>query len=188
MGRNLRLLGMIKTLLLALCALSAHAQLSMGFMASTTTWGTGFYDLQTPGWVAVAGGHPGGLIDLQWKSGYLELGGDPHRPREASSILAGLRHDLYHRGRVHLYGQVSAGVFMAPSFNEYCWSYEYENGDCGAGLMPPEYCWWFTTSVGGGARIQIKPKFSLEPARFEYLAVYGIGPRYRFSAGFRVGL
>lgn len=161
-------------------------------MASTTTWGLGFYDLQTPGWTAVVGGHPGGIIDLQYDLKglgiFAEAAGDPHRPTEATGFSMGVRHDVGRKGPFHFYAQMSAGVFMAPSFLEYCGSYEYRHGDCGAGNKPPENCFWLSYNGGLGLRIQVTKKFAIEPARAEYLSPYGIGPRYRFSAGFRVGL
>lgn len=179
----------MRLLLLATFTIAAQAQnWSIGGMTGINTWDTGFHDLQTPGWVAHWGGHPVGVIDLQWKSGYVEIGGDPHRPKEATSAFAGLRHDLVKRGRWSLYGQVSAGVFEAPSFLEYCGSYEYRNGDCGAGNLPPEYCPWLSLNAGAGVKVRLSKRFWLDLGRGEYIAVYGIGPRFRFLTGFRIGL
>jgi len=113
--------------------------------------------------------------------------------------------------------EAAIGVYEAPSFNAQCGGYE-EQYDCeaahkvpvmypggtpggplvyrpGVGLVtfrttltPPEECFWASTNIGIGTRYAVSKRFALEPVKVEYLSPYGIGPRWRISAGFRVYL
>jgi hypothetical protein len=150
-----------------------------------TSWTAKFDYAQTPGWDQKV--HPGGLVDFQWKHLFGEAAGDPHRIYEVSELAGGLRTDFLRRKHFAIFGQVALGVYEAPSWIEYCGSYEYLGGDCHAGGKPPEYCWWFTTDVGGGIRIPLSRRFALEE-KIEYINPYAIGPRWRFSSGFRIHL
>lgn len=171
-----------------LVLLSAHvcwgSEVTATFLANDTSWDVGFNDLQTPGWVAdPLGGHPGGSFGIAYKLFYAEIGGDPHRPREATTVVGGIRHDIVHFRRLHFYGQGGVGMLMAPSFLEYCGSYEYRNGDCGAGNEDPEFCWWFMLHAGVGLNLHLPHGITWEIGRFEYYAPYAISPRYRVSTG-----
>jgi hypothetical protein len=179
----------MKKWILALFLVSAaNAQWSMGWRAELTTWNTSIQPL--PLWGTVA--HPGGQLDLQfqprsWRVGlFAGLGGDPHRPMEATSAEVGVRGDLVKIKRFAVTGEASLGIFYAPSFNAQCGNYE-EMYDCHP-TAPPEFCPWFSTNVGFGTRVEVNKTFALEPLKVRYMSPYGIGPRWEVSSGFRVKL
>ena len=182
---------MKKLFLFLLFAIPCYGQTSFGGSATYTTWTAKFDFAQSPGKGWEVKGHPTGLIDVQWRYLFGEAVGDPHRTGEASELAGGVRYDFLRRRHIAIFGQVALGIFEAPSWLEYCGSYEYLGGNCGAGAKPPEYCWWFTTDVGVGVRIPLRrrdsmfARWALEE-KVEYLNPYAIGPRWRFSSGFRV--
>lgn len=192
-----------------------NGRFSIGLTAGPTTWDTGFDDLQTPGWPEHLGGHIVGEVELEYKykdfGFFASLAADPHRWGENRAAMAGVRHDIVSKGRFHLFGQASMGILEAPTFEDYCGSYEYKKGDCHAsarvcfmqleaygggaqeeehcnGPFNPTYCNWLNLSAGFGLRINLSKHFDLEPARATYEAVYGISPRFAFRTGFRIKL
>lgn len=175
----------ISGLLCLLFQASSNAQgsWSTGLSAAETSWNYNFQPLQTPNWDQKL--HPSGVVDVQWRHVFVEAGGDPHRPRESSTLGAGFRADLLRVRRFSLYGQVSVGGVLAPSFLEYCGGYEYKP-DCHAGNEAPEYCWWWSLNAGLGTRVRLTRHLALEPLRVEYLNPFAIGPRWRLGSGFRV--
>jgi len=182
-------------LIMALAAgsLAAGENLSVGLLARWTTWNVSGGPAQTPGWIGRADplpyGHPGGDIDIEYKihkTGLFgEVYGDPHRSGEATGIDVGLRRDFFHYKRFSFYGQASAGAFKTVSWLEYCWSYEYQNGDCHAGDKPPEICWWFNIAMGAGPRLAVTKHVAIE-GRIEYLDPYSVGPRWGMELGLRI--
>lgn len=192
-----------------------NGRFSIGLTAGPTTWDTGFDDLQTPGWPEHLGGHVVGEVELQYKYRnfgiFASLAADPHRWGENRAAMAGVRHDIVSYKRLHFYGQASVGILEAPSFLEYCGSYEYRKGDChasashtvetyvgwGGGVREvdvttpgssPEFCNWINLSAGFGVRLDLSKHFDLELARGTYEAVYAISPRFAFRTGFRIKL
>jgi hypothetical protein len=174
-------------LLLAVSCLGIQAQgpFTLGFRAGADSWDANFGSL--PGWGTRL--HPRGGIDFtfqptSWKVGlFAGLDGDPHRSGEASSIDFGLRGDILKHGRHAFTGLASVGLFKGPNWSEYGCTYEWPYCHI---TGPPEECWWATVTMGLGWRINISPHWALEPITVEYPSPYGIGPRWRFSTGFRI--
>ena len=180
-----------KALLFLLLAGGLHAQWSLAGYAGLTCWGAKCESNAVPpgwGYGLTQRAHPVGAVEAQYqwrKVGIFgQLEGDPHRAGEASGLMVGLHRDFFHVKRLAVFGTAGVGIFKGPNWAQYGCTYEWMNCYVEG---PPEECWWEVTDLGVGSRERLSNHLSLEQVA-DYKSVYGIGPRWSFKVGFRVGL